>query len=290
MVDRLSRYLHKEGAFKVALIETTQIGRDLFQKVQPSPIGLQLLAQGMTGALLLASGLKDEGTMLMSMRGNGPGESLTVEANTAGTVRGTMGNANLLFKPEPSLGLFQQTIGAGQLTVTRRTRSAPKTYQSVVDLVEGELALNFANYLLKSDQTRSGIQLGAMLDPDLGVKGAGGIMIQALPNADDTLLFILEQRLGELPPLGEVFGKENGINYLVEYLFENIPIQHMTDQPVKYHCPCSRRRMLQLLSGLPKAELVDMRASGTSQELNCSFCNQRYEILPEDLDVLLQTS
>jgi len=290
MVDRLSRYLHKEGAFKVALIETTQIGRDLFQKVQPSPIGLQLLAQGMTGALLLASGLKDEGTMLMSMRGNGPGESLTVEANTAGTVRGTMGNANLLFKPEPSLGLFQQTIGAGQLTVTRHTRSAPKTYQSVVDLVEGELALNFANYLLKSDQTRSGIQLGAMLDPDLGVKGAGGIMIQALPNADDTLLFILEQRLGELPPLGEVFGKENGINYLVEYLFENIPIQHMTDQPVKYHCPCSRRRMLQLLSGLPKAELVDMRASGTSQELNCSFCNQRYEILPEDLDVLLQTS
>lgn len=290
MVDRLSRYLHKEGTFKVALIETTQIGRDLFQKVQPSPIGLQLLAQGMTGALLLASGLKDEGTMLMSMRGNGPGESLTVEANTAGTVRGTMGNANLLFKPEPSLGLFQQTIGAGQLTVTRRTRSAPKTYQSVVDLVEGELALNFANYLLKSDQTRSGIQLGAMLDPDLGVKGAGGIMIQALPNADDTLLFILEQRLGELPPLGEVFGKENGINYLVEYLFENIPIQHMTDQPVKYHCPCSRRRMLQLLSGLPKAELVDMRASGTSQELNCSFCNQRYEILPEDLDVLLQTS
>lgn len=290
MADLLTRYLHKDGAFKLALIETTNVGRDLFRKVHPSPIGLQLLTQAMTGALLMASGLKEEGTMLLAMKGNGPGESLTVEANTAGTVRGTMGNASVLFQPEPSLGLFQQTIGAGQLAVTRRTRSSPKTYQSVVDLVEGELALNFANYLLQSDQTRSGIQLGAMLDPDLGVKGAGGIMIQALPNADDTLLFIIEQRLGELPPLGEVFSKDNGINYLVDYLFEDIPLQHMTDLAVKYHCPCSRGRMLQLLSGLPKAELQEMRATGENQHLNCSFCNQSYEILPEDLDVLLQTS
>lgn len=288
MTDLLKRYIHQDGSFKAAIVNTTQTGRDVFQRIQPSPIGLQLLAQGMSGALLMASSLKAEGTMLFSAQGNGPGESLSVEANTAGSVRGTMGNPSVQFQPDTSLGLFQQTIGAGKLTVTRRTKKAPQPYQSVVDLLEGELAMNLANYLLKSDQTQSAIQLGATLEADKGIAGSGGILIQALPNADENILFILESRLTELPPLGELFSSSEGEQELVDHLFDGLEIQHMAELPVQYHCPCSRNRIFQLLAGIPKAELKAMRKENKNHELTCSFCNQAYEILPEDLDVLIE--
>lgn len=288
MTDHMKRYIHEGGAFKAAIVNTTHMGQDIYKRLSPSPIGLQLLSQAMTGALLMTSGLKSEGTISITAVGNGPGQSLTAEANTVGDVRATMGDFQVQFMPERSLGLFQQTIGAGKLSVTRRTKKTPTPYRSVVELVEGELALNLANYMLRSDQTASAIQLGTTLDAELGVAGSGGIMIQALPGADENLLFVLEQRLQEIAPLGELFAGEDGMEKVLDFMFSDIELQHMVDQPVRFFCPCSRQRMIQVLGSLAVEELLSMRAEDREHEVSCSFCNAAYPILPEDLDVLIE--
>lgn len=287
MTDFLKRYLHDGGDFKAAVVETTGVGRDFFAKTQPSPIGLQLLVQGMTGGLLLANGLKGEGSLLMVAKGNGPGEALTVEANTAGHVRGTMTQPHIHIQPEPGLGLFQQVIGPGTLSVTRRTQKTPRGYQSVVDLVEGELSLNLANYLLNSDQVHSAIQLGSLLDPNLGIAGAGGILIQAMPNANENVLFILEQRLGELPSLGELFTSPDAHQKITGHLFDGLEVSEVDTSQVTFSCPCSRQRMIQLLAALPIEELNAMRDENEPQSVTCHFCNQTFSISVEDLDVLI---
>lgn len=288
MTNSMKRYLQVDGDFKATVVDTTQVGRDYFERIQPSPIGLQLITQAMTGALLLANGLKGEGSLLLVAKGNGPGGTLTVEANTEGHVRGTMTQPHLHIQPEPSLGLFQQVIGAGTLAVTRRTQKTPKGYQSVVDLVEGEISLNLANYLLNSDQIHSAIQLGSNLDAEHGIAGAGGIMIQALPNANENVLFILEQRLGELPSLGDLFSGQGGHKIIEEHLFDGLEVSDMGESEVNFVCPCSRQRMIQLLGGIPIEELESMRSENKSQSVTCHFCNQTYAISIEDLDVLIE--
>ena len=287
MADVLKRYIHEDGMFKAAVVETTLVGRKVFRTANPSPIALQLLTQAMTGALLLCTGLKDEGTLLFKFRGDGPMDLLTVEANTAGQTRGFAGQPGLDFNPDRESGLFHQAIGSGQLTVLRRVEPGQKTFTSVVSLVPGELAYNYAHYLLKSEQVPSALQLGAKLDPDFGVAAAGGVLIQALPGADQNLLFLLESRLGDIPSLGDLFAGEEAHEQIAEELFGPIPVQELASLPVSFNCSCTRQRVLQILARLPEEELQDMRADAKDVEVTCQFCGMRYSCAPEDLDVML---
>ncbi len=288
MTSVLRRYIHEEGQFKAMVAETTGAGRAVFQRLSPSPIALQLLTQAMTGAVLMSANLKDEGTLMVRFDGDGPMETITAEANTLGHVRGAAGHPQLDFSPNPKLGLFQQAVGSGRLSVKRKTKPTDKVFTSVVPLVAGEMALNFANYLLKSEQVPSAIQLGAGLDAELGIGGAGGILIQALPGANEHLLFLLEDRIASLPSLGECFAAPDGQDQILDRLFEDLPLKLLAETEVAFACPCSKERMLLLLSGLAEKDLREMRASKEPLELRCSFCGQSYACDPEDLEPILR--
>ncbi len=45
-----------------------------------------------------------------------------------------------------------------------------------------------ASYLMSSEQTPSVVSCGRLVNPDYTVAAAGGIIIQAMPNAEDAIL------------------------------------------------------------------------------------------------------
>jgi len=286
-VDYLKRHIHRDGQFKFTVVNTTQIGRDLFSRLAPTPDALQLMVQAATGALLMAAaGLKDEeGTLALSFQGNGPAGRLNAEANTRGTVRAIVDTLDLVTPREG--GLFGEALGEGKLTVSRRTRRHQQVYRSVVSLVAGEMALQLANFLLQSDQVRSGILLGAELDPDRGVAGAGGVLIQAMPEADPNLIVILEDRLANLPPMGQLFRSEDAHSQVGELLFDGIPVKWLETTEVAYRCQCSRARIYQTVVSLPESEIAEMAGEGTPIDLSCHYCNETYTLTPADLAQIL---
>jgi len=283
----LKRYIHKEGGFKVAIVDTTQIGRDVFSGIRPSPIALQLLTQAMTGALLLSADLKRDGTLLYRFKGDGPGGHLTVEANTMGHVRGCMGDNFLDFDLQEGVDLFQIAMGSGNLSAKRKMEPDANIYSSVVEMVPGGIALNYANYLLQSEQVASAVQIGVALNPECGVQGAGGILIQAMPGANENLLFILEQRLQEMKPLGNLFSEPDGHEQALAWLMDDMDVKPLKETGVKYFCNCTQQRMLQVLSTLPISDLEDMRKDNEALSINCSFCSKSYQVPPQELDVLI---
>ena len=288
MSSFLKRYIHADNQFKAVILDTTEVGRKAFHQLKPSPIALQLVTQAMTGTLLLVTSLKNEGTLQVKMKGNGPVAHITAEANTTGQVRGFCGDLNIHFERAKGVGLFHQAIGEGNLEARRRSGSSEEVYTSVVPLVGGELAMNLANYLMQSEQTPSAIHLGATLDAEHGIAGSGGVFIQALPGASEDLLYILEQRLQEIPPLGSLFGQTDGFQKVYDFLFDDVDLKLLEEQEVFYECSCDRARMLQTLLSLPLDDLSDLQREGKPFNITCSFCTEDYEILPEDLAVLIE--
>lgn len=288
MANYLKRYIDEDGHFKATVINGTDIGRELYRRFQPSPIGLQLMSQMSMGTLLMAANLKGEGTIQLSCKGEGPIESLTFEANTHGGVRGFARNPHTHFDLTEGQGLFQQAIGSGQMSVKRRVQPSDQVYTSVVDLVPGEIAVNLAHYLTASDQIPSAIQLGALLSPEHGVAGAGGVLIQALPNADENVLFILEDRLLTMKPLGELFASGDGHAEALDHLFYQMNVKEVGFTEIGYRCQCNRGRILQVTASLPLEELVAFRQEKEPLEMSCSFCGATYTISDEDLDVLIE--
>ena len=287
MVDNLKRYIHEDGNFKVSVVETSETGRTIFKNRDLTPIALQLLTQALTGAVLITTSLKGQGTLSLSAQGDGPMGHLTAEANTQGQVRGLVGNPGIVFEPEAGKGLFEQAVGKGNLTVKRRTQPSDTVYQSVVPLVNGEMALNLAHYLHSSEQIRSAVQLGVNLDPDQGVKGAGGIFIQALPNANEHLFFILEDRLGTMDPLGTLFSEADGHQPIYDWLFEGMKVKELSSDPVAFHCSCTKQRILQVMASLPENDLQELSDNQTLT-VNCSFCNKPFSITPQEMQTVLE--
>lgn len=284
----MKRYTHADGHFKAVVVDTTQIGRDVFKGQMPSPISLQMLIQAMTGALLLTHDLKDEGTQLFKWVGKGPMSHITVEANTLGHVRGFTGNNAIDFAPKDGVGLLGQAIGDGQLMVRRRMMPSEKVYDSVVGLHDDDISLSLARFLLDSRQTQAGIKIGVTLDPDHGIKSAAGVLIEALPNASEDVLFIMEDRLRMIGHMGDFFAEKDGHTAFAEELFYKMDVNELASTETKYQCNCTEERVLKAVHSLQKRELESMRRENKTFDVACHFCGTSYACTPAHLDAILQ--
>jgi molecular chaperone Hsp33 len=56
---------------------------------------------------------------------------------------------------------------------------------------------------------------------------------------------------------------------------------------VRFHCPCTRDRVVAALALCGEAELRDMLARDGGAEVTCNFCNQRYQVSGTELERLL---
>lgn len=289
MHAELIRYLERAGQFKATLAHTTSVGQDAHQRLQASPIAIQLLTQAMTAALILVTEFKSEGTLSVKFVGNGPCGHLTVEANSQGEVRGFAGNLNVNFERDPAMGLFQQALGQGEMICRRREGNSQKVYTSTVPLIPGEMAANVTHYLLTSEQTHSAMVLGSKLDPKSGIAGSGGVLIQALPDANEDILFIVEDRLTTLNDLGITFAQESGVKAIEHHLFDGFTVQRTKRLRLAYRCHCSKERVQHLLSALPREQLQSLLDEQRDITLQCQFCTKPYTFSPQELQAVAKS-
>ena len=76
-------------------------------------------------------------------------------------------------------------------------------YTSTSPIQSGEVAEDLAYYLYTSEQVPSTISLGVLVDPDYHTIVAGGFIVQALPDATDAALAMVEKNINELGPVTE---------------------------------------------------------------------------------------
>ena len=150
------------------------------------------------------------------------------------------------------------------------------------ELVSGEIAEDFAYYLAKSEQTKSIVLLGVLLEHG-EVSAAGGLMIQLLPGAGEDEISYLEKRASGFPEISFLFKEGFTPAQIIDLFMGDPDLVYLDGQEVEFKCNCSRERMLSGLAALGKNDLEEITKDGKPIETVCRFCNSKYVFDPEEL-------
>jgi molecular chaperone Hsp33 len=173
--------------------------------------------------------------------------------------------------------------GEGMLRVIREAgfeiglRKEP--YTGSVPLVSGEIAEDIAYYLNASEQINSAVALGVFYELEQAkVTAAGGMLIQAMPDADPNILVMIEDTVSRMPHLTDLIRRGAEAADILQEALGLIPFEVLEKIPVEFRCRCSYDRAVSLVSALGEAEVKDMLEKDQGAQLTCGFCNEVYSL------------
>jgi len=282
--DRLHKFLLAGGAIRGAIMNGTRMVNEMRANHDLGILETLVLGRTYLGVALMAADLKSNDRISVRFECSGPIKGLVVEANAFGEVRGFLKQLPIpIDKPMESFDL-SPFFGAGFLSVTKYLEDAKQPFTGQVMLKYGNIAKDLANYYLTSEQVPTAFNLSIKFDTEGRVTGAGGLFLQALPQADDDLTASLERRVSNLPSLGEEFTADGDPVALINEAFRDYSPRFLANHRIEFMCHCNRERVRSLLTLLPIDELKDIRDNGPFPlEMRCHYCNTPYHFSREDI-------
>ena len=285
--DRLHTFLLADGDVRGVVMNGTRMVNEMRANHELGILETLVLGRAYLGAGLMSAGLKGSDRISLEFDCSGPIKGLTVEANAFGEVRGFLKNIPIpIAKPMENFDL-SPFFGAGFLAVTKHLEDAKHPFTGRVILKYGNVAQDLANYYLTSEQIPTAFNLSIKFDRQGRVTGAGGIFLQAMPQADDELAASLEERVINLPSLGEVFTGEIDPETIIGKSFRDYSPRFLANHRIEFMCHCNQDRVRNLLMMLPVTDLRDIRDNGPFPvEMRCHYCNTRYHFTEKDIRII----
>jgi len=285
MLDKIIKGLAYNGRVSIVAMESTNLCEEARKIHNLSPVCTAAFGRLLTMTALIGCEMKsNDNKLTIQIKGNGPiGSMLTVSDNTP-TVKGYVINpaVDLPLNEFGKLDVSGAVGNQGFIHVVKDI-GLKDPYIGISPIVSGEIAEDFANYFLNSEQTNSAVALGVLVDKN-GVKKAGGYIINPMPDATDEDISYLEKSIFEAGSVSKML--ENNMN------IEEIAIKVTGDKRLKivernenakYQCDCNKERMEKALIALGKKELQKIIEEDGKLEMSCHFCNQKYNFEKEEL-------
>ena len=287
MDDHLIRVVSPDGLFRAAAAVTTTLVRTVCEKQQTDFTATVALGRLLTGGALLGCLLKGKQRLALAVEGNGPLKKLSVEADAAGNVRGTISNPIAGLPPLEDRFDVAGAIGKAGFLHVWKDLGLKKPYQSMVQLQTSEIAEDLAWYLTSSEQVPSSIGLGVELDQTGDVAVAGGFLVQSLPPGDPQQIEALSGRIEALPPTTTLLRDGVTPREILVRIFggSDFHVEHET--PLRFFCPCNREQIEQMLIGLGREELLALKQQDPPAEVVCEYCRTVYRFDSDQLDHLI---
>jgi len=282
--DRLHNFILADGAMRGVIMNGTRMINEMRANHELGILETLALGRAYLGAGLMSADLKSNDRISINIDCSGPIKGLVVETNAFGEVRGFLKRLPIpIDKPMESFDL-SPFFGAGFLLVTKYLEDAKQPFTGQIVLKYGNIAKDLANYYLTSEQVPTAFNLSIKFDKQGQVTGAGGLFLQAMPQADDELAGNMEDRVTSLPSLGEVFTEDKDPEALVAAAFKDYSPRFLANRRIEFMCHCNPERVRNLLTLLPIDELKDIRDQGPFPvEINCHHCNTPYRFTREDI-------
>ena len=279
---RLELGLAGGGALRWAAVDLTDVVQEARDRRDLGPVSTAALGRCMAGAaLLLRLSTKTPTRLVLDVRGDGPLRQVLAESDDEGNLRGMVGEArvDVPHRPDGKLNVGG-AVGKGFLRVIRE-HGAGGSYNSQVELVSGEIGDDLAHYLEQSEQTSSAVLLGVLARPD-GVAAAGGMIVEVLPKASDEAVSALQDNISRIRGVSHLL-EEGGIPNVLETVLSGLDREVKEVRSLRYHCRCSRERLLRHLILLSAEDRDYLREEDGAIDADCVFCGEHYRFTPDEL-------
>jgi molecular chaperone Hsp33 len=268
------------GLVNTATVERARVIHDTY------PTASAALGRTISGALLMASMLKEGQKISLQVVGEGPLKEVFAEADWLCRVRG------YVRKPHVHMGLLGESldvgraIGQGFLHVTKDL-GIREPYHGSIPLQTGEIASDLAYYLTTSEQIPAAVSVGVFVDTDNSVRASGGFMVHALPAASDEIIGYLENRIGNMRSVSSMVMDGMEPREIIGEIL-GMPYDILDRKEVVYFCPCSKDRVMAALVTLGEKDIQAMAEKGEALDVQCHFCRTDYAVSKEELFSLLR--
>ena len=283
------RCLTTDATVMAIAMDATDIVARAEQIHKPSAVVTAALGRLLTAGSLMGIMLKNtEDSVTLKVNGGGPAGQLLVVSDGRGNVRGYAQNpvVEIPLKPNGKLDV-SGAVGTDGLLYVLRDTGAPEPYVGCTPLVSGELAEDITSYFAGSEQIPTVCALGVLVNPDLSVKAAGGLIIQLLPFCPDEVIDKLEKAIAALPPMTAMLSEGLTPQDILEKALAGFSFDIIDTYEPEYRCTCSREKVTGALAAMKDDELRTLPDENGIVETTCSFCDSVYTFTTSDIERII---
>ena len=290
MEDKITNFLAYDGRIGITCIKSTSMVEEARKIHDLSPVATAAFGRLLTITALIAGEMKNkEDKVTIEIKGNGPIEGMLTTANNIPEVKGYVINPYVDL-PLNEFGKLDVGGAVGQDGYIHVIKDIglKEPYIGVSNLTSGEIADDFTNYFVNSEQRQSAVSLGVLVDKN-GVREAGGYLITPMPDATEEDISKVEKSIFEAGAISKMLDENLSLIDIAKKVTgdKNIKVIEDCKVPV-YKCDCSKEKMANALISIGKKELEDIIKEDGKAELVCHFCNKKYQFNKEELDDILK--
>ena len=288
-MSKAIRCLTTDAAVVAVAIDATDIVAQAEQIHHTSAVVTAALGRLLTAASLMGIMLKNtEDSVTLKVNGGGPVGQLITVSDGRGNVRGYAQNP-VVEIPLKSSGKLDVSgaVGTDGLLYVLRDTGAPEPYVGCTPLVSGELAEDVTSYYAASEQIPTVCALGVLVNPDLTVRAAGGLLIQLLPFCPEDIIDTLEKNIAALRPMTELLDEGHSVEDILAMALNGLPFDVVDTFEPEYRCACSEEKVRGAFYAMSDEELRSLPDENNRVEVTCSFCDRVYRYTAEDMERLI---
>lgn len=290
MSDKIIKFLAHEGRISVICANTTQMVEEARKIHDMSPVVTAAFGRLLTITAIMATEMKgSKDKLTVQLKGNGPIGVMIATANNKPIVKGYATNpvVELPLNEDGKLDVGGAVGHEGFINVVKDI-GLKDPYIGISPLVSGEIAEDFANYFVNSEQRDSAVALGVLVDKN-GVRASGGYLINPMPDATETDISTVEQAIFKAGAMSKMLDQNLTLEEIAKKITGDENVEILEDDIVpEFKCDCSKEHMQEALMTIGKEELQDIIEKEGKAELVCHFCNKKYQFNKQELEDILK--
>jgi len=279
MSDLLKKYLFQDHSVRAQAVKLDEAWRTGLIHQSYPPCVQRLLGELTAAAVLLASNIKFDGSLVLQLQGDGPISLIVVECTSDLTIRATASLREGLAVPrDGTLQSLLNSQGQGRFIVVldpQRKNSDMQPYQGVVPLEGESVAQVLEHYMRNSEQLETRLWLNADSDQ------AAGLLLQRMPGQGGTESSAAsgdtwERAVALASTIDANELLQLDTDTLIHRLFWEESLLAFDPLNVRWHCPCTRDRVANMLRMLGRDEIEDILSQRDRVDVSCNFCGKPY--------------
>lgn len=290
MKDKITKFLAYDGKISIVCAITTNLVEEARKIHDLSPVATAAFGRLLTITVIMAQEMKNkEDKITIQIKGNGEIGTMLTTANNYPEVKGYVGNpyVDLPLNEFGKLDVGGAVGQDGYINVIKDI-GLKEPYIGISPLTSGEIADDFTNYFVNSEQRQSAVALGVLVDRN-GVRQAGGYLINPMPDATDEEISKVEKAIFEAGAISKMLDENLSLLEIAKKVTGDKNVKVIEDDITpKYQCNCSKEKMAEGLLTIGKEEIKDIIEKEGKAELVCHFCNKKYQFNKEELEKMIQ--